>query len=215
MLRWLDLTDTGRRPAESDAAMTAPDDLAALLDAAGDGDQRAWDVIVDRFTNLLWSVGRAHRLDTSTINDVVQTTWLRLLENLHGIREPDRLAGWLATTARRECLATLRRSGRESPGLEPEDFAAIRDDEEPPVDRRLLLQERDLELWRCFGRLSEQCQQLLRVLMEAEPASYAEISTAMGVPVGSIGPTRMRCLKKLREIALDTGYTFDPASEGS
>jgi RNA polymerase sigma factor (sigma-70 family) len=195
--------------------MTAPDDLAGLLAAAADGDQRAWDQIVDRFTNLLWSIGRAHRLDTSSINDVIQTTWLRLLENIHTIRDPDRLAGWLATTARRECLAMLRRSGRESPGLDAEDVITIPDDSAPPVDRRLLLEERDLELWQCFSRLSDQCQSLLRVLMEVEPASYAEISSSLDLPIGSIGPTRMRCLRKLRDIVHDTGYTFEPASGGS
>ncbi len=131
MLVCPNLADTGRHCPESDAVMTAPDDLAALLVAAADGDQRAWEAIVDRFTNLLWSIGRSHRLDTNTINDVVQTTWLRLLENMHSIRDPERLAGWLATTGRRECLAALRRSGREAPGLEPEEVVTI-----PDVSRR-------------------------------------------------------------------------------
>ena len=215
MLVCPNLADTGRHCPESDAVMTAPDDLAALLVAAADGDQRAWEAIVDRFTNLLWSIGRSHRLDTNTINDVVQTTWLRLLENMHSIRDPERLAGWLATTGRRECLAALRRSGREAPGLEPEEVVTIPDVSSPPVDHHLLVEERDSQLWQCFQRLSEQCQRLLRVLMEVDPASYAEISTAMGVPIGSIGPTRLRCLRKLREIAANTGYSFDVASEGS
>lgn len=189
--------------------MTVPDTMDLLLPRAAQGDQQAWNEIVDRYTNLLWSIGRAHRLDTTTISDVVQTTWLRLLENIDRIREPERLAGWLATTARRECLRWLRQASRESPDWGDE----LMDDvagSAMPIDHLLLVGERDAELWQCFRRLPERCQQLLRVLMAVDPPSYAEVAQALGLPIGSIGPTRMRCLKRLRELTVETGYPFDP-----
>jgi RNA polymerase sigma factor (sigma-70 family) len=205
-----------RRPPERGDAVNATDDsVADLLAKASHGDQRAWNAIVDRYTNLLWSVGRAHRLETADIGDVVQTTWLRLLENLDRIRDPERLAGWLATTARRECLRVLRRSGRESVGWDDESAPHLGERPSVPIDQLLLVEERDAQLWQCFLRLSARCQQLLRVLMAAEPASYAEIAQAWDMPVGSIGPTRMRCLQRLREITRETGYPFDPAPEWS
>ncbi len=187
--------------------MSAADTVAELLTRAAQGDQSAWNEIVDRYTNLLWSVGRAHRLDTATICDVVQTSWLRLLENLDRIREPERLAGWLATTARRECLRLLQHSGREQLGWDDEQIQETAG----PVDQLLLLQERDVQLWQCFMALPARCQQLLRVLMAVEPPSYAEVAVSLALPIGSIGPTRMRCLQRLRELVLETGYPFDPA----
>ena len=196
-----------RQPPERGAGVTAPDSVTELLLQAAQGDQSAWNAIVDRYTNLLWSVGRAHRLDTASIYDVVQTSWLRLLENLDRIREPERLAGWLATTARRECLRLLQQSGREQLGWDDEQAPDVAE----PVDQLLLLQERDAQLWQCFLLLSARCQQLLRVLMAVEPPSYAEVAVSLGLPIGSIGPTRMRCLQRLRELVLETEYPFDPA----
>jgi RNA polymerase sigma factor (sigma-70 family) len=188
------------------------DSPADLLARAGRGDQAAWDALVDRYTNLLWSVGRAHRLDTADAGDVVQTVWLRLVEHLDRIEDPDRLPGWLVTTARRECLRLLRHRGREVLGG-PDDAAFdVVDELLPALDAALLEQERDVVLWQCFGQLSERCQRLLRVLMAAEPPSYAEVSAALGTPIGAIGPTRMRCLDRLRVITAGAGYAFDPAS---
>jgi RNA polymerase sigma factor (sigma-70 family) len=172
--------------------------LTALVDSAGHGDSDAWVALVDRFENLIWSVGRAHRLDTADAADVVQTTWLRLLENLGRIQEPERLAGWLVTTARRECLRTLRRAGRERSGA---GTVSAPDVTTPPADAALLREERDVTLWRCFGRLPERCQRLLRILIATDSPAYAEVAAAMGMPIGGIGPTRMRCLEKLRAIA--------------
>lgn len=187
--------------------MTVSDTVAELLPRAAQGDESAWNAIVDRYTNLLWSIGRAHRLDTASIYDMVQTTWLRLLENLDRIREPERLSGWLATTARRECLRLLQQSGREQVGYDDQQVLDVAE----PVDQLLLLQERDAQLWQCFLRLSARCQQLLRVLMAVDPPSYAEVAASLALPIGSIGPTRMRCLQRLRELVLETGYPFGPA----
>ena len=188
-------------------------DLADLVRRAADGEQPAWDALVDRFTPLLWSVGRAHRLDREAAADVVQMTWLRLLENLGRIRTPEALPGWLATTARHECLAVLRRSGRELPGWEVD--VDVPDTVSDDVDALLLADERNTTLWRCFNGLTERCRRLLRVVVTVEKASYAEVAEALGLPVGSIGPTRMRCLDRLRAALARSAYPFDATPGGA
>jgi RNA polymerase sigma factor (sigma-70 family) len=170
---------------------------ATLLARAGQGDQRAWNELVDEHSRLLWSVARSFRLDAADANDVVQTTWLRLLEHLDRIEDPSRLIGWLVTTARREAMRVLRRSGRERPVIE--DTVLDRPDGGPPVDAALLQDERNRALWEAFARLGEKCRQLLRVAV-THPQAYEEISEALGMPVGSIGPTRRRCLTQLRAL---------------
>jgi len=170
---------------------------ATLLAQAAQGDQRAWNALVDEHSRLLWSVARSFRLDAADANDVVQTTWLRLLEHLDRIEDPSRLVGWLVTTARREAMRVLRRSGRERPVVE--DTVLDRPDDAPPVDSALLRDERNSALWEAFSRLNEKCRQLLRVAV-THPQAYDEISEALGMPIGSIGPTRRRCLTQLRAL---------------
>jgi RNA polymerase sigma factor (sigma-70 family) len=178
-------------------------ELTSLVRQAADGDRAAWETLVDRYTNLLWSIARGYRLGTEAAADVVQTSWLRLLENLGRIKEPERLGAWLATTARHECLRVLRRTQREElaedTSLDRPDAAA------QPLDAALLLEERDAALWRALSRVGERCQQLLRVLMADPPPTYEAVSAALEMPVGSIGPTRARCLAKLREQASAAG----------
>ncbi len=171
---------------------------AELLAAAAAGDQAAWNELVDRFSSLVWATARAHRLSRDDAADVAQTTWLRLVEHLDRIRDPERLGAWLATTARHESLRLIRRGGREQPTDEADLFEAPDDDS---VDRLLLERERDGKLWRAFASLSERCQKLLRILMADEPPSYEELGAALDMPVGAIGPTRMRCLDQLRRVA--------------
>lgn len=170
---------------------------ATLLARAAQGDQRAWNELVDEHSRLLWAVARSFRLDAADANDVVQTTWLRLLEHLDRIEDPSRLVGWLVTTARREAMRVLRRSGRERPVVE--DTVLDRPDDGPPVDSRILQDERNRALWDAFSRLNEKCRQLLRVAV-THPQAYDEISDALGMPIGSIGPTRRRCLTQLRAL---------------
>lgn len=169
--------------------------LDELLRAAAAGDQVAWKQIVDRFTGLVWATARAHRLSRDDAADVAQTTWLRLVENLGRIREPERLGAWLATTARHESLRVIKRGGREQPSDAPDLFELPSDDEIADV---VVGRERDAALWRAFAVLSDKCQQLLRMLASAEEPSYEEIGSALKMRVGSIGPTRMRCLDTLR-----------------
>jgi RNA polymerase sigma factor (sigma-70 family) len=169
--------------------------LQELIQAANDGDQQAWGVIVDRFEGLVWATTRAHRLSHADAADVTQTTWLRLVENLDRINDPERLGGWLATTARRECLRHLRLHGRE---LQVEDDSVFEAPSEGTAEDRLIVRERDDALRRAFARIGERCQALLRMLSAPEPPSYEEIGAALEMPIGAIGPTRARCLDKLR-----------------
>lgn len=173
------------------------------------GDRTAWDALVDRYTGMLWSIARAHRLGDHDAGDVIQTTWLRLLDNLERIDDPNRLGGWLATTARRECLHVLRRTKRE-PALDVvELLAPVSSQDDPDVDVGVLRDERDSLLWTVFDTLSDACRRLLRVMIADPAPSYAEISGALDMPIGSIGPTRQRCLAALRVQAVAAGITMD------
>ncbi|MGI5214784.1 RNA polymerase sigma factor [Plantactinospora sp. CA-290183] len=177
-------------------------DLTALLAAARDGDQAAWDALVTRYTPLLWSIARGYRLDTADAADAVQLTWLRLVEWLGRIDDPERLPSWLSTTVRRECLHLLRR--REQPtGVD--DLLADLPADTPPIDSGLLLTERDAALWRALEALPAACQRLLRALTVSPPPSYAAVAAALGMPVGSIGPARQRCLGRLRQVLRGEG----------
>jgi RNA polymerase sigma factor (sigma-70 family) len=169
-----------------------------VLAAAGRGDQAAWDAIVAEYSSLLWSIARGFRLDRVDAADVVQLTWLRLVENIDRIADPDALPAWLATTVRRECLQLIRRTSRQRVVRQPDGVEPA--DPDPPVEHRVLLDERDAALWRMVGQLSDLCVRLLRVLMASPRPSYPAVSAALDMPVGSIGPTRQRCLRRLREL---------------
>lgn len=188
--------------------------VTELFRRAEAGDQAAWNAMVDRYTRLLWSVARAYRLGDADAADVVQTSWLRLVEHFGRIEDPECLPGWLTTTARRECLRTLRRSGREVVGDVEDAVLDILDERVPPVDARLLAEERDVALWRCFERLSTRCQVLLRVLMATPPPDYVTVSAVLGMKVGSIGPTRGRCLDELRKLVTGAGLATSSEAGG-
>lgn len=175
-----------------------------LLTAAADGDHGAWNALVDQFMGMLWAIARAHRLPTADAADAVQTTWLRLAEHIDRIREPDRVGAWLATTMRRQCLRCLRRSGRELPASD----AVVLDLAVPATagpESEVLRSERDTLLCAAVESLPERCRRLLRLLMADPPPSYEQVSAALDMPVGSIGPTRARCLERLRQSQLLEG----------
>lgn len=195
------------------AARTASSSVADLLAAAQAGDGAAWNELVIQLSGLPWAVARAHRLPQATAEDVVQTTWLRLLENLDRIRDADRLPGWLATTARRESLRVLRVAGRTTL-LGDMNGQELPDDRQPPVDERLLLAERDTQLWHAFAQLPPTCQALLRLLLADPAPSYIDVAAALGRPVGAIGPTRGRCLHRLREVLQDVSQRGDECGSG-
>ncbi|MPZ72797.1 MAG: sigma-70 family RNA polymerase sigma factor [Nitriliruptorales bacterium] len=183
-------------------------EIAALVALAAEGDQDAWNALVDRFNNLVWAVARAFRLSSADAADVVQTTWLRLVEQLDRVREPERLGAWLATTARREALHLIRRSGRQLPTGDIEMFDGV-NATDPEPDARLVVDERDKMLWRCVDGLTHRCHVLLRILMADPAPSYEEVSAALDLPVGSIGPTRARCLERLRTLVVRAGISAD------
>ena len=172
-------------------------DSGQLLLRAAEGERQAWDALVERHARLVWSVARSFGFDDATAADVSQTVWLRLVEHLDRIRDPQRLPGWLATTTRREALRVLRGQRRQ----QPSEMVETTPDRTSPAPEELLL---DTELRRqvhaAFAELPDRCRQLLR-LMCAEPRlDYATISEIIGRPVGSLGPTRARCLSHLRRL---------------
>ncbi len=174
----------------------------ALLHAAAQGDQRAWDSLVDRYARLVWSVVRSFRLDDAAAHDVFQTTWLRLVEHLHRIREPDRLAAWLAQTTRNEALRTLRLQRRQ----QPTDVLGVLPDRTVPEPAEVVVDaETRAAVAAALGQLGEGCQQLLRLLCAQPPLDYATIAELLGRPIGSLGPTRQRCLDKLRGLLAPGG----------
>jgi RNA polymerase sigma factor (sigma-70 family) len=188
-------------------------DTRVLVARVRAGEQHAWVVLSDRYTNLLWSVARSMGLSRADAADAVQTTWLRLVERLDTIREPEHLGSWLVTTLRRESMVMLRRGARIRLGSadELEGMPATGD----ALDEALLRDERDAALWKAFRALNPRCQSLLRVLMADPPPSYAEVAAALRMPIGSIGPTRQRCLDLLRKIMLLGAGPSEVASSGT
>lgn len=172
--------------------------VAGLVAAAAAGDETAWSRLVEHFAGLVWSVIRGYRISTADSADVSQTTWMRLAEHIHKVREPERIGAWLATTAGRECLRMIRQNQRAVPSDDV--FLTEVPDADPAVapDHRVLALERDGELWEAFSELPAKAQVLLRLLFADPPPSYEEISAATGMPIGSIGPTRGRYLAQLR-----------------
>ena len=173
-------------------------DAGSLVSAAAAGDQAAWSTLVDRYSGLVWAIARNHRLGAADADEAFQTTWLRLVEHIDRLQDPARVGGWLATTARHESLRLLRRANRQIPMgddlPEPERHA-------PAPDEALLLADRDATLREAFARLPERDQRLLRLLTADPMPCYEEISLALNMPTGSIGPTRARCLRRLRREA--------------
>jgi RNA polymerase sigma factor (sigma-70 family) len=166
-----------------------------LVSAASAGDQSAWDALVERYGGLVWSVARAHRLSQADAADVSQTTWLRLVEHLGRLRDPDKVGAWLAATARHECLRVIRHTGRFVPD---DDIELYQGADDVPMHARLSAAEEQSALWRALEAIGERCRTLLRVLMADPPPSYDEVAAALSMPIGSIGPTRARCLEQLR-----------------
>lgn len=170
--------------------------LSMLVPAAAGGDQRAWDAIVDRFAGLVVGVARHYRLDATDVADVSQTVWLRLVERLGTLRDPQALPGWLVTTTRNECLRTLRAQRRCTPFDPGEGNGLLVDERE--IDERLVAEERREVLRESLSTLPAHCRALLTLLVSDPPLAYDEISRRLSMPRGSIGPTRARCLDKLR-----------------
>jgi RNA polymerase sigma factor (sigma-70 family) len=171
--------------------------VADLVARARNGDQRAWDALVERYTPLIWSICRHYRLSHADIEDVGQRIWLQFVSHLGAIREPAALPGWLATTTRRECIRVMR-TARGSQAAEQLLDESIPDEQTRTAEQELLAAERRAALREAFTCLSPSRQQLMALLIQDPPVSYAEISAKLGIPVSSIGPTRRRCLDQIR-----------------
>jgi RNA polymerase sigma factor (sigma-70 family) len=169
---------------------------AELVRRAAGGDQGAWNALVDRFSRLVVDISRRYRLSDADVHDVSQTVWLRLVEHLTELRDPNALPGWLATTTRHHCLLVLRTSSRHRMVELP--AADLLVDDNDDMDEALLRAERRAVLRAAFGELPARCQELLGLLAADNPVPYEEIGRRLGMKVGSIGPTRARCLEKLR-----------------
>ena len=169
-----------------------------LVTHARTGDKQAWDTLVERYAPLIWSICCKYRLSHADAQDVGQSVWLRLVDQLDKIRDPAALTGWLATTTRRECGRVLDTARRLRAPVHAVDLENLPDEQACPADRELLAAERHAALREAFGRLPPDGQQLIAMLSTDPPVPYTEISARLGIPVGSIGPKRRRCLDKLR-----------------
>ena len=174
-----------------------PTNVALLVRRAAEGEMEAWERLVDQFSRLIWSITVEFKLVESDAADVVQTTWLRLLEHIDRLQYPERVGSWLAATARNECLRSLAARKRVALAQDDEVLTGV-PAYGPEVDERILADERDQVVRDALSRLPKRWQCLLELLMADPPASYAEISDQLNLPIGSIGPTRGRCLAQLR-----------------
>ena len=175
-------------------------DVAWLVRRATEGDPWAWERLVDQYARLVWAITRDFKLGESDAADVTQVTWLHLLENIRKIENPDRVGSWLAATARNECLRCLAARKKvvlAEDGIILETGSSL---SQPEIDERLLGAEQAQTVREALSQLPWRWQRMLELLMTDPPASYAEISDQLGLPIGSIGPTRSRSLARLREL---------------
>ncbi|MBN0042976.1 sigma-70 family RNA polymerase sigma factor [Streptomyces actuosus] len=178
-------------------------DVGALVRSAVDGDGAAWKALVEGLSPLVWSVVRAHRLSDADAHEVYQTVWFRFAQHLGRIREPQKAGSWLASTARHESLKVIRSLSRLVPTDDPQLLDRVSEDGTPEqslldAEEAAAESERIRYVWQEFEELGDRCRQLLRVLIASPPPSYQEVSAALGIAVGSIGPLRQRCLRRLR-----------------
>lgn len=184
-----------------------PEQSAWLVTAAAAGDRTAWNRLVDAYEGAVWATVRRHRLMESDARDAYQTVWLRLVENIDRLRYPARVGGWLMTTARRECFRIAAQS-RSTTNVEECETYWRAEPDEAEVDADLLRQETVEEIRAAVAQLPEHWQALLHQLMADPPKQYQQIAEELDIPVGSIGPTRGRCLERLREILEESRVGF-------
>ena len=179
------------------------------------GDRQALDLLVETVTPLLWRTVRETGLDTVASEDVIQTVWLALLRKADTIREPRTVVKWLLTSARREAWRVSKRVRSDLGhtgavfGVDGEELLALPEQRETLPDETVLRDTRQRQLWQHVQELSDRCRQLLSVIAFADRPDYSHIAESLGMPVGSIGPTRGRCLAKLRDL-----LAGDPHWEG-
>ena len=178
--------------------MPSDPSVVDLVLRARAGDRSAWEEIVERFAPLVYAICMRHRLSAADADDVGQSLWLCLLEHLQSIREPAALPGWIATTTRRECLRLHQSRRRDMPVDPVSGDDVLADLTAAPVDEELLVAERRAAVRAAFAQLRPQCRRLLALLASDPPVPYARIAEILNVSIGSLGPTRARCLEQLR-----------------
>jgi RNA polymerase sigma factor (sigma-70 family) len=172
--------------------------VTGLVPRARTGDKQAWNALVERYAPLIWSICARYQLSRADAGDVGQSVWLRLVDQLDKIRDPAALPEWLATTTCRECGRVLRTAHRPHAPVSALDTESLPDQQAGAADQELVVAERHAALHEAFSHLPQDSQQLIALLIADPPVPYAEISTRLGIPIGSIGPNRSRCLDKLR-----------------
>ena len=181
-------------------AMGEDDDssVSALVARVCDGDQEAWNKLVERYSPLVWSICQRYQLSRQDSDDVSQSVWLLLVENIAGIREAAALPGWLQTTTRREIFRVLRAARRHDHDDLPPEGQIPGDANAGTIEEGLIVAELNAALRAAFAELQPHCHDLLSLLVSDPPLPYSDISNVLGIPVGSIGPKRARCLERLR-----------------
>ena len=177
------------------------DPVEEVVIAARGGDQAAWRELVRRYNRNVWTIARSFGLSKQDMEDVSQTTWLLLATHIRTLKEPAAIVGWLATTARRESMRLLRRRGREIPTDPHDPVVEIADNSLEHGDEIAIRAELRARIRSSYARLPQPCRALLELLTQDPPLSYIEISIVLEMPRGSIGPTRARCLERLRKVA--------------
>jgi RNA polymerase sigma factor (sigma-70 family) len=177
-----------------------------LVRSAASGDQRAWRELVVRFSGMIAAIGRRYGLSSADVNELQQTTWLRLVEHCGRIEHPERVGGWLATTARRESLQLLKRAARYTAGAD-ELLSNVPNNHAAELDAGPLAEEQNAMLRAAWAKLKPRCRELLSLLLADEAIAYKDLSELLSMPVGSIGPTRMRCLEHIRRLVTEHGLT--------
>jgi RNA polymerase sigma factor (sigma-70 family) len=172
--------------------------VIALVDRVCGGDQEAWNELIERYAPLVWSICARFQLERQDVDDVGQSVWLLLVENIAELREPAALPGWLATTTKRECLRIVRGTRRRDRQGLPADDQMPPDLSAAVIEQEIIEAELNAALRAAFAQLPAHCHELLLLLISDPPLGYTEISQKLGMPVGSIGPTRARCLERLR-----------------
>jgi RNA polymerase sigma factor (sigma-70 family) len=181
---------------------------ASLFRGFRAGDEAKMAELVTLLTPILWHTARAQRVDRELAEDVVQTTWLSLVRNSESISDPQAVLQWLIISARREAWRVVKRADRAEPReFEPGDLVTAPED---VPEEKVLRDDETSRLWQHVALLNDRCRELLRVIAFADRPDYAAVAQALGMPVGSIGPTRGRCLAKLRQMLAN-----DPRWESS
>ena len=193
--------------------MADASEVSRLVRASASGSETAWNELVRRYSPLVMAVTRTYQLAADDAKDVSQTVWLRLVENLANLREPDALPGWLATTTQRECIRQLRQGRRVLP-VDPHTDGALQRCATVDPDTDILRAELHQAMRDGLAELPARDQELLRLRAADPPKSYEEISQLLGMPIGSIGPTLRRSLGRLRETSAMRAYLATPTADG-